>query len=117
MSPLASLVAYDNYNSISRLNLLRYFIFCSYPLEIQIATNTKCLAYLFNNHVILKIELPNAILAATKQLYEWFSPSVCPSVRLPRLFNYVLINVSSWNFQKLLLMTEVISMQKVMVRG
>ena len=42
-------------------------------------------------------------LAATKQLYEWFSPSVRPSVRLSvclsHIFDYVPIIVSSWNFQ------------------
>ena len=48
-------------------------------------------------------------LAATKQLYEWFSPSVCLSVcpyvrpfrtdgRTSHLFDYVPIIVSSWNF-------------------
>ena len=51
-------------------------------------------------------------LAATKQLYEWFSQSVCPSVRPSHLFDYVSIIVSSWNFQELLPMTEVTSMQK-----
>ena len=116
-------------------------------------------------------------LAATKQLYEWFSPSVCPplvlgvvtrqkpqingsvvlgadespwpcgtpswytplswmilskqknlhlfyhytfvfSLRRPsHLFDYVPIIVSSWNFQELLPVTEVTSMQKVKVRG
>ena len=34
-------------------------------------------------------------LAATKQLYEWFSPSACLSVRLSHLFDYVPIVVSS----------------------
>ena len=64
-------------------------------------------------------------LAATKQLYEWFSPSVRPSVRLSvrpsvclsHLFDYVPIIVSSWNFQELLPVTKVTSMQKVKVRG
>ena len=56
-------------------------------------------------------------LAATKQLYEWFSPSVCLSVRLSHLFDYVPIIVSSWNFQELLPVTEVTSMQKVKVKG
>ena len=60
-------------------------------------------------------------LAATKQLYEWFSPSVCPSVRLSvclsHLFDYVSIIVSSWNFQELLPVKKVTSMQKVKVRG
>ena len=52
-------------------------------------------------------------LAATKQLYEWFSPSVCPS----QLFDYVPSIVLSRNFQELLPMTEVMSMQKVNVKG
>ena len=64
-------------------------------------------------------------LAATKQLYEWFSPSVRlsvpPSVRLSvslsHLFDYVPIILSSWNFQELLPVTKVTSMQKVKVRG
>ena len=51
-------------------------------------------------------------LAATKQLYDWFSPSVCPSVTP---FHHVPIIVSSWNFQELLPVTEVTSMQKVKV--
>ena len=33
-------------------------------------------------------------LAATKQLYKWYFPSVCPSVRLSHLFDYVPIIVS-----------------------
>ena len=37
-------------------------------------------------------------LAATKQLYEWFSPSVRLSARLPQLFHYVPIILSSWNY-------------------
>ena len=56
-------------------------------------------------------------LAATKQLYKWYFPSVCLSVRLSHFFDYVPIFVSSWNFQELLPMTKVRSMQKVKVRG
>ena len=60
-------------------------------------------------------------LAATKQLYERFSPSVCPSVRLSvclsHLFNYVPTIASSWNFHELLPMTEVMCRQKVKIRG
>ena len=44
-------------------------------------------------------------------------PSVCPSVRPSHLYDYVPIIVSSWNFQELLPVTEVTSMQKVKVRG
>ena len=43
--------------------------------------------------------------------------SIRPSVRLSHLFYYVPIIVSLWNFQEWLPMTEVISMQKVKVRG
>ena len=67
----------------------------------------------------------NRFLAATKQLYDWFSPSVClsvclsvrPSVCLSHLFHHVPIIVSSWNFQELLPWSKVMSMQKVKVRG
>ena len=43
--------------------------------------------------------------------------SVCPSVCPSHLFDYVPIIGSSWNFQELLPMTNVRSMQKVKVRG
>ena len=43
--------------------------------------------------------------------------SVRPSVCLSYLFDYVPIIVSSWNFQEVLPMTKVRSMQKVKVRG
>ena len=56
-------------------------------------------------------------LAATKQLYERYFLSVRLSVCLSHLFDYVPIIVSSWNFQELLPMTKVTSMQKFKVRG
>ena len=43
--------------------------------------------------------------------------SVRPSVCLSHLFHHVPVIVSSWNFQELLPMTKVISMQKVKVKG
>ena len=81
--------------------------------------------------VMMKVFLCHAIilfhhfLAATKQLYEWYflsvcpsvRLSVCPSVRLSHLFDNVPIIVSSWNFQELSHWTKVRSMQKVKVRG
>ena len=54
---------------------------------------------------------------AALQMVFSVCPSVCPSVRLSHLFDYVSIIVSSWNFQELLPMTKVRSMQKVKVRG
>ena len=85
---------------------------------------------------------PHCFLAATKQLYEWCSwvlyrqleltkltrpdlhhvvglfilRDVCPSVCLSHHFHYVPITVSSWNFQELLPLTEVMSIQKVKVK-
>ena len=46
----------------------------------------------------------------------WMVQSVRPSAR-HTFFHYVPIIVSSWNFQELLPMTEVMSMQKVKVKG
>ena len=43
--------------------------------------------------------------------------SVCPSLSLSHLFHYVPIIASSWNFQELLPMIEVMSVQKVKVWG
>ena len=63
------------------------------------------------------IQSSKLFLAATKQLYEWFSPSVRLSICLSHLFDYVPIIVSSWNFQELLPVKKVTSMQKVKVRG
>ena len=63
------------------------------------------------------IHYVNIFLAATKQLYKWYFPSVRLSVRLSHLFDYVPIIVSSWNCQELLPMTKVRSMQKIKVRG
>ena len=58
---------------------------------------------------------------AALQMVFSVRPSVCLSVRLSvcpsHLFDYVPIIVSSWNFQELLPVTEVTSMQKVKVRG
>ena len=72
-----------------------------------------------------KAGFSSSFLAATKQLYKWYfpsvrlsvCPSVCLSVCLSHLFDYVPIIVSSWNYQGLLPMTKVRSMQKVKVKG
>ena len=54
---------------------------------------------------------------AALQMVFSVCPSVRPSVCLSHLFDYVPIIVSSWNFQELLPMTKVRSMQKFKVRG
>ena len=54
-----------------------------------------------------------SFLAATKQLYKWYFPSVC----LSHLFDYVPIIASSWNFQELLPMTKVRSRSEVKGQG
>ena len=59
----------------------------------------------------------NSTLFSCDQAALWMVQSVRPSVCLWRLFNYVSIIISSWNFQELLPMTKVMSMQNVKVRG
>ena len=108
--------------------------FCSITIRPYMQTRTY---WVFTNvHPILHHRWPKNgwnclmctiiwFLAATKQLYKWYfpsvrlsvCPSVCLSVCLSHLFDYVPIIVSSWNFQGLLPMTKVRSMQKVKVRG
>ena len=53
----------------------------------------------------------------TWYLYQICNTDVRLSVRPSHLFDYVPIIVSSWNFQELLPVTEVTSMQKVKVKG
>ena len=67
--------------------------------ETHIETVMMILIHLFNSHVIM------------------FEYSVRPSVRLSHIFHFVPIIVSSWNFEELLPLTDVMSMQKVKVKG
>ena len=53
----------------------------------------------------------------TWYLYQMCNTDVRLSVCLSHLFDYVPLMVSSWNFQELLPMTKVSSMQKVKVGG
>ena len=92
-------------------------VICSRPLKLKSPNlDQKCKIPWLRSLLFIYL-----FLAATKQLYEWFSPSVClsvrPSVCLSHLFDYVPIIVSSWNFQELLPVTKVTSMQKVKVKG
>ena len=73
---------------------------------------------------IFRLKFHNRFLAATKQLYEWFSPpvclSICPSVQSVRpsvCLSPPVTPFSLCNFQEWLPMTEVISKQMVEVRG
>ena len=88
---------------------------CMLPFSVVMASTKGNMAKGWINY------LKALFLAATKQLYEWYFLSVCPSVRLSvrlsHLFDYVPIIVSSWNFQELSHWTRVRSMQKVKVRG
>ena len=71
----------------------------------QIASNAENVPIWCRHHVI--------IFFSCDQAAPWMVQSVC----LSHLFDYVPIIVSSWNFQELLPITEVMSMQKVKVKG
>ena len=58
-----------------------------------------------------------SLVYSCDQAALWMVQSARLSVRLSHLFHYVSIIVSSWNFQELLPMTEVKSMQNVKVKG
>ena len=73
----------------------------------------------FSVKKIAVIKISQQILAATKQLYEWFSQSV--SLVLSCLVCHTFFTMfPSWyhhEIQEWLPMTEVMSMQKIKVRG
>ena len=71
-----------------------------------------CLWWLMIPHKIFSCDQ-----AALQMVFASVRLSVCPSVCLSHLFDYVPIIVSSRNFQELLPMTKVRSKQKVKVRG
>ena len=73
----------------------------------RIFRNTYVSRYIFRRKYV-------RLLAATNQLQEHFSPFVHPSVRYHTIFTVI---VPSWNSQKLLLLTCVMSRQKVEGRG
>ena len=60
---------------------------------------------------------PSICVFSCDQAVLWMVQSVRPPVCPSHLFDYVPIIVSSWNFQELLPVTEVTSIQKVKVRG
>ena len=64
----------------------------------------------------LAIRGTTGFLFSCDQAALWTVFSVRPSVCLSHLFDYVPI-ISSWNFQEILPMTKVTSMQKVKVKG
>ena len=76
-----------------------------------------CLDILYWLLVLIDKQWFKCFFLAAKQFYEWFSPSVCPSVCPSHRFHYVPITILSWNFRDLLPFTEMISIQKFKVRG
>ena len=76
-----------------------------------------CCCSLMKSWLIVFFSCDQAALQMVFSVRLSVCPSVRLSVRLSHLFDYVSLIVSSWNFQELLLMTKVRSMQKVKVRG
>ena len=77
----------------------------------------SCFGWYIMIIVVCVFSCDQAALWMVQSVRPSVRPSVCLSVRLSHLFDYVPIIVSSWNFQELLPVTKVTSMQKVKVRG
>ena len=88
---------------------------CNFITKLQIKTISNPLSLFYMVHVSINV----LYLFNCDQAALWMAQSICPSVCLDvwHLFHYVIIIVSSWSFLELLPMTEVMSMQKVKVRG
>ena len=89
-----------------------------------VSSNPLIYIYMFVNIICSQI-FTNECIFSYDQAAPWMVQSVClsvcpsvqPSARLSHLFHYVLNFWSSYTFQELLPMTEVMSMQRVEVRG
>ena len=84
----------------------------SYPCSFSyfFSCDQAALWMVFSFRLSVRLSVCHTFLAATKQLNEWYfpsvRPSVCLSVCLLHLFDYVPMIVSSWNFQEFLPMTD-----------
>ena len=81
-----------------------------YVLYIFLHSSTNTLKYYPNL-------LERLHIFSCDQAALWMVQSVCLSVCLSHYFDYVPIIISSWNFQELLPMREVMSMQKITDKG
>ena len=117
---------------VEKINYINssWFTICQRLSQLE-ATFWKCkpiwptmhpfLQVLFVSFMLVGVNCCFSCDQAALQMVFSVCPSVCPSVRpsvcLSHLFDYVPIIISSWNFQELLPMTKVRTMQKVKVRG
>ena len=65
--------------------------------------------------IIMNLDIFSCNQAALKNIS--FHLSVSLSIHLSHLFDNVAVIISSWNFQELLPLTDMMSMQKVKVKG
>ena len=125
---------WDLYNSVSWHPCLISLYYLYMPLFFAFCVVIVCVVLPLHCvvpdslHVLMSLIFPNIALLfifSCDQAALWMVQSVrpsvrlsvCLSVRLSHLFDYVPIILSSWNFQELLPVTKVTSMQKVKVRG
>ena len=101
----------------NKLTLVQVMAWCSQASTGLIVLSCCSDSGIVTHTTMLLLNSMDMFLAATKQLYDWFSPSVRPSVCLSVRHTFFTMFVSSWNFQELLPWSEVMSMQKVKVRG
>ena len=91
------------------------FLFIFMMPTLLFSNHFMCAPYVLKYNDMIIIPPPNEVGAGG--ILDSPCPSVPPSVPPSHLFDYVPIIVSSWNFQELLLKAEVMSMQKVKVKG
>ena len=85
--------------------------------SVQLMWSSQGLCSFFKAHSVMDKKKSRMVPLSCMSVCLSVRLSVCPSVRLSHLFDYVPIIVSSWNFQELSHWTRVRSMQKVKVRG
>ena len=119
---------FDNQFDNDQLHIERNWLFAAQFIELnKLQTSSRCWTHQHRHLTLIAtypFKKPNAIFSCDQAALQMVF-SVCPSVRLSvrlsvcpsHLFDYVPIIVSSCNFQELLPMTNVRSMQKVKVRG
>ena len=95
-------VALSSFMTIVQLSIYVIFVFCLWHpsnLEWQWCNLTRFQYWWIRHYMMMSVLPLIMILPATKQLFEWFSPSVCPSVRLSVCHTFLIMFPSSYHHE------------------